>query len=200
MFVLTHKQLLELKFWCQISESELQHEYDMREKYVEVFDLKHKLLAGKRVLEIGTGPLWGLLPVLNCAFKKGIDPLYEIYDAAGVLSPRGEIKYVSQAFENWETNEEYDVIITTNALDHGEMGFYLIVKMWRMLTSGGLLYIHTHLRPAEMLNLIHDHSLTEEELDKQLSYTNLIQKSRQIFEKDIDGNFCPALVGVWRKP
>lgn len=195
---LTTKQLLELKFWLT---DDLEAERVKLRRYIEVFGLRDGLTG--EVLEIGTGPLWGLLPFVRSPRpyrQTGIDPLYPAFEDVGILEDRGGVQRIDQPFELWDTNETFDHILTTNALDHGEMGFYLIPKIWRMLKPGGRFYMHVHLRPPDLLNLVHDHCLTEAQLDKQLGFTNLKKIVRQVYKDDVDGGFCPALVGIWGKP
>lgn len=208
---LTHKQLLELKFWLQLSDFDAMQERAKLDGYLRVFGLamarqdqfstaRQDQFSAGSILEVGTGPWWGLLPHIRADKKTGVDPLYPAFDAVSVLADRDGIQAVGEPFEHWETNEQFDAIFTTNALDHGEMGFYLIPKMWRLLKPGGRLFLHVHLRPKDLLNLVHDHSLTEAQLDQHLSYTDLIEERRRIYGRDVDGEFCEALVGVWRKP
>lgn len=201
LFQLTHKQLLELKFW--IEENNQDGYVDECAKlplYCAKFGKRFMNSAHNSVLEIGTGPAWGLLPHMLADVKYACDPLFPVYEAAGILRERNGILRVDEPFEAWETNLTFDAIVTVNALDHGEMGFYLLPKIWRMLKPGGRFYCHVHLRPADLLNLVHDHSLTESQLDLHLSYTNLVEEYREILPQDIDGKFCSALVGIWRKP
>lgn len=193
---LTQKDLLELKYWFTAN---MQEERAMLRRYLDAFRIPE--LVNVSVLEIGTGPHWGLLPYFPLALRRvGVDPLYPAFYAAGILEERDQIIQVGECFERWDTNETFDVIVTTNALDHGEMGFGLLPKIARLLAPGGRFYLHVHLRPIELLNLIHDHALSVEDLDKHLGYTDLIEERREFHEKDIDGNFCRALIGVWRKP
>lgn len=202
MFQLTHKQLLELKYWASFDKAA---EYRLRDRYMELFGFGGPLpryvdFGGKSVLEVGTGPLWGLMSRVEARSMYAVDPLYNAYAAIGVLEDKPACVAVCEPFEHWDTNLKFDVIVTTNALDHGDMGFYLVVKMWRMLNPGGRLYVHVHLRPPDMLNLLHDNSLTEAQLDRHLAYTDLVEVRREVHDKDVDGNFCAALVGVWEKP
>ena len=195
---LTHKQLLELKYWLSCDRRET--ETGLRAEYIKAFGLDKTNLSRHAVLEVGTGPFMGLLAALKCDLKVGVDCLYDAYWKLGIIDDLPDVRRIAEPFEHWETNDQFDIIVTTNALDHGEMGFYLIVKMWRMLKRGGCLYIHVHLRPPELLNLIHDHCLTEAQLDRQLANTDLVEISRVIYPKDVTGNFCKTLVGVWLKP
>lgn len=200
MFHLTHKELLELKFWCTC---DMQAERAQLDRYYhDAFRLPLPILdpSAGIVLEIGTGPHWGLLPFIHADLKFACDLLFPAYEALGLLEERNGIRRVDEPFESWDTAETFDAIVTTNALDHGEMGFYLMPKIWRMLKPGGRFYLHVHLRPADLLNLIHDHSLTEAQLNKHLSFTNLIEERRELLDADLDGFPCQTLVGVWRKP
>lgn len=210
-FHLTHKQLLEFRFWCEEKARDgYAAEHRKLGLYLKAFGIGYpngsvairELLEAKNssILEIGTGPHWGTLPYLPARRRVAIDPLIDTFHAAGILTERGDIQYYSDAFEAWETNEQFDVIITTNAIDHGEMGFFCLLKMWRMLKPGGMIYLHVHLRPADLLNLLHDHSLTMEQFDKHLSYTDLEERERHILPNDVDGQFCETLVWIGRKP
>jgi hypothetical protein len=226
MFKLSHKELLEIKFWltCNLSE-----EQDKLPQYLSIWGNPEKLYVHSQqcgitrwkenpdkrdgipnictchlddvsILEIGTGPQYGFLKSLEARLKYGVDPLYKTFHALGILAERDSIFEVPIPFEFWDTDLQFDAIFTANALDHGEMGFHLIPKIWKLLKPGGRVYLHVHLRPKDLLNILHDHSLTEKQLDKHLSYTNLVQVERKIFENDIDGKFCQALVGIWEKP
>lgn len=198
MFHLTHKQLLELKFWLTC---DMQAERDQVARYVHCFTMPgNSISEHAQVLEIGTGPHWGLLPFIACDLKFAVDPLFPAYEAVGILEERNGIRQVDECFEHWDTDQTFDAILTTNALDHGEMGFYLLPKIWRMLKPGGRFYLHCHLRPERLKNLIHDHCLTEEQLDQHLSYTELVQEGREVLEQDLDGFASRTVIGVWRKP
>lgn len=200
MFRLTQKELLELKFWltCDMTEERAQIGCYFYQFFTS--SLAPGMPDEAKVLEIGTGPHWGLLPHIPADLHFGVDPLYPAYEAVGILEERNGIRRIDEPFEHWDTDETFDAIVTTNALDHGEMGFYLLPKIWRMLRPGGRFYLHVHLRPAELLNLIHDHALTEEQLDKHLSFTSLIEERRELLDQDLDGFTSPTLIGVWRKP
>lgn len=206
MFNLTHKELLELAFWLRC---DMEAEGVQLFRYLDVLKIPPpekeigELLSRslpRQILEIGTGPHWGLLPFIEADLKFGCDPLYPEYEAVGILEERNGIRRVDEPFESWDTNQTFDLILTTNALDHGEMGFYLIPKIWRMLKPGGRFYLHVHLRPEELKNLLHDHPLTLEQLHKHLDYTNLIAERLEVLPQDLDGFQSQTLIGVWRKP
>ncbi len=191
------KDLLELKFWITCNMAE---ERAKQPLYLEAFEFPG-LGYGSSVLEIGTGPHWGVLPLLEEAGRKvGVDPLYVEYWKLGILDAWGDIIRIEEPFELWDTTETFDVIVSANSLDHGDMGFHLLPKISRLLNPGGKFYLHVHLRPAALLNLIHDHALTVEQLDRNLSFTNLIPERRTMLECDVNGWECPTLVGIWQKP
>lgn len=200
MFNLTHKQLLELSYWLTCDRHD---EAGKSLRYMDQFGLPELFphdMVNFSQLEIGTGPGWGMLNYLYASTRYAVDPLFPAYEACGILAERDGIMRVDEPFEAWDTNLTFDAILTANALDHGEMGFHLLPKIWAMLKPGGRFYCHVHLRPPDLINLVHDHGLTEAQLDKHLSYTTLIEERRVILPHDVDGWECPTLVGVWRKP
>jgi len=178
------------------------------EQYLQMFNAVAMSLycwLGKHVLEIGPGPYWGLLQwmrewpsVERCV---AVDPLFPAYGACGLLEERGSILRVDEPFEYWDCDsEQFDSIISTNSLDHGEMGFYLLPKVARLLRPGGHFLLHVHFRPKELLNLLHDHQLTADQLARSVADAGLVEEWCEILPKDIDGQFCEAVIGIWRKP
>ena len=126
--------------------------------------------------------------------------MLSVYHAAGLLEDRGIIFGVDEPFEFWDCDDNtFDAIVTTNALDHGEMGFYLFPKIWRLLKPGGRLFLHVNLRQQHELNLLHDHCLTLEQLDQALCDTRLRELHRKMLPLDIDGIGFNSIVGVWEK-
>jgi SAM-dependent methyltransferase len=204
---LSQKELLELKFWIR---AELLEGPDgrgaqkwMQDRYMVAFGCLEGLpVATGSVLEIGTGPYWGMLPNIAASLRIAIDPLIDAFCQLGLLEERGDIRYYSEPFEQWDASEYlFDAVLCANALDHGEMGFHLLPKIARILKPGGCFYLYVHLRPPELLNLLHDHALTVEALDRHLSYTPLVEVRREIRERDeIAGWNCPTLIGIWQKP
>ena len=168
-------------------------------RYLEVFGIDPQTNLGE-VLEIGTGPFGGVLPLICASRKVGIDPLCSEYRKLGTLKEAPGVEYVEAYFEEWQTGDRFDTIIAIDALDHGEMGFQLLPRIFDLLRPGGRLYLHVHFRPKEYLNLIHDHPMTEEDLERHLSQTAFVEEKRQFYENDVGGDFCRALVGVWRRP
>jgi SAM-dependent methyltransferase len=212
---LSQKDLLELKYWIRaevLDPSDFHPDFDdpyrdgrrqqraMQNEYLEAFEVVTD--ETDTILEIGTGPYWGMLPHIEASLRVAVDPLIEAFDQLGILEERGDIQYYSQPFEQWDPGElTFDAILCANALDHGEMGFHLFPKIARLLNPGGGFYLYVHLRPPELLNLLHDHSLTKASLDKHLSYTDLKEVRREIRPRDdIAGWDCPTLIGIWQKP
>jgi hypothetical protein len=196
--MLNQKDSLELKWW---KTADQEYQRNKMLVYLEEFGLGPNPKTPD-VLEIGTGPLLGLLPYFNAPTRVGIDPLLDIYQQEGLLPAAEAAKYslFSVPFETWTTSYRYHTIVSADALDHGDMGFQLVPKIAGLLAPGGRFYLHVHLRPKELLNLIHDHQLTQAQLNTQLSQTDLIQEKRVILPHDVDGQFCETLVGIWQKP
>ena len=199
MFHLTHKQLLELKYWLTC---DMDQERSRTNQLFAAFGLPMPFVdqTPKVTLEIGAGPHWGLLPFILSDLQFAVDPLFPAYEACGILEERGCIRRIDEAFEHWDTEQTFDAVLAMNVLDHGELGFHVLPKIWHMLNPGGRLYAHVNLRPPELLNLLHDHALTEEQLNRHLSYTGLVEEHREIMPQDFGGFPSPTLIGVWRNP
>ena len=197
-FTLTQKDILELKYWLSC---DLEEERQKNLRYVSGPVGTVRVTTNSQILEIGTGPLWGVLPHYPEARRSvAIDPLIDVYYAAGILAERGDIQYFSEDFITWDTNDKFDAIFCLNALDHGAMGFHLLPKIANLLAPGGKLALHVHLRAPEQLNLIHDHCLTEEQLQRNLRNTDLIRDFYRLIDRDEEPPRCPAILGIWRKP
>lgn len=117
---------------------------------VRKFGLDAAFFAGKRVLDIGCGPV-GLIHFLpQAAFRVGLDPLRHIYKqklpldhsvaATGEQLPFGD--------------RRFDVLICFNALDHMRDPVAALAEMSRVISPGGTLLLMTHTFPAWTMPLL----------------------------------------------
>jgi hypothetical protein len=189
------KDAHEIRYWRGCSPETLQEETDRLQLMRGLFPLPDEAAS---VLEIGVGPQGGLLPFVKSRRKVGVDPLFSAYAQLGFTRPIG-VECVEAYFEAWESSETFEVIICTNALDHGEMGFHTLPAIAARLRPEGRLFLHVHLRPAALLNVGHDHALSVEQLDAELAKLPLRELKREFFEHDVDGNYCRAVVGIWER-
>ncbi len=194
---LTLKDMLELSYWTTSK-----HMSYHRAKYAMYLWTFGHANQPKSVLEIGPGPLGGVLPLIARANRLvGVDPLVDRYRAAGLLPEIEGGEFISMHFEDWQTEERFDAVFAIDALDHGEMGLHLLPKIAGLLNPGGRMYLHLHFRPASRLNEIHDHQMTEEDLRVNLAAAGLQYISETWLSDDIDGTFeCPTLVAVYERP
>jgi hypothetical protein len=195
-YTLTQKDLLELKYWLAYADME-----DHRNKirlYCEAFGVSD--LDVESVLEVGPGPLLGILPHIKADVKVGIDPLFHAYEAVSLMPPDSGFQLFSVPFETWDTGRRFDAAFCVDALDHGEMGARMIPQISKFLKPSGRLYLHVHLRPIELLNLIHDHPVTHAGVNNAIRQAGLVEVKCEIYPNDVDGKFCEALLGIWEKP
>jgi len=138
----------------------------------------------KSILEIGTGPLSGILPLISSEFKVGVDPLYETFIREDLFFRHLDIHYIQGQVETIAFNYLFKTIVTINALDHGESTFDSIDNLVSLLEVNGKLYIHVNLRRLDQLNLGHDHMLTLDDFNSVVSRNNLKIHSHNVFESD----------------
>ncbi|NEJ71770.1 methyltransferase domain-containing protein [Rhizobium phaseoli] len=115
--------------------------HSVRPSYHEELRLAKDEFVGKRVLEIGSGPLAPLLQFENCE-RHCIDPLVNMYLEAGWPLFAYDAKFISTGGERLPYPDEYfDVAISVNALDHVDDFERVASEMQRVLKRGGKLYI-----------------------------------------------------------
>lgn len=186
------KTTFELDYWRQVRTG-----HEARYRAI----LEHwGVSSADAVLEIGTGPLGGVLPYIEAKRKVGLDPLYPQYAMAGELKGYEDVQYISRSVETFDCSEQFDLIVSMNALDHGDCDFAAIDRIAKMLTNGGLFCLHVHLRRPDQLNVGHDHALSERQLDEAIERNGFKQIRREVFDVDpIEGCAYKTVIGVWRK-
>ena len=114
------------------------------------FGLDAAFFAGKRVLDVGCGPV-GLIHFLpQAALRVRLDPLLHIYEGKLPLSLS-----VSGAGEQLPLqSRQFDVLICFNALDHMRDPAAALSEMARVLRPGGLLLLMIHTFPAWTMPLL----------------------------------------------
>jgi ubiquinone/menaquinone biosynthesis C-methylase UbiE len=109
----------------------------MRPSYHEELKIERDFFAGKRVLEIGNGPLAPILQFDDCE-RHGIDPLNNMYMDAGWPLFAYDAKFISMGAERLPYPDEYfDAVLSVNALDHVDDFNKVASEMQRVVKSGG---------------------------------------------------------------
>jgi SAM-dependent methyltransferase len=109
----------------------------LRPTYTERLGLERDSFAGKRVLEIGCGPMAPILQFTNCE-RHGVDPLVNLYMAAGWPLFDYDAKFVNTGGESLPYPDGYfDAVIAVNALDHVDDFEQVASEMQRVLRAGG---------------------------------------------------------------
>lgn len=156
---------------------------------------------GKTVVDIGSGPLGGLLTILNYRLGVSIDPLAKRYEKIGWVKERSPNHiYIEASVEDIPLLDNFaDCVCTKNALDHGQNTIKAMQEMVRILKTGGRLYINVDFRsPSQRvkghriclnedffhdevekysLKIIHEHIEILKEKGKIPTYIGIFQKS-----------------------
>jgi len=160
-------------------------------------------LTNKFVVEIGGGPI-GVIADLHCARKQIVDPLTEEYKK--YWSCPYHIKGVGEALPF--KNDEIDLVVITNALDHCQSPEIVLWEIKRVLRPGGWLAIHNtinlasiHPHPGHLLNLdefwFHDQIDSDFETVHELTFKN--DGLRYGWVKYDGRTGQPAWAGLYRK-
>jgi SAM-dependent methyltransferase len=139
----------------------------MRPHYLERLRIEKDHFNGKRVLEVGSGPMAPILQFADCE-RHCVDPLVNVYMASGWPLFEYDAKFINMGAESLPYPDGYfDAIISVNALDHVDNFEAVASEMERMLTPGGGLYFEVE---------YHRPTVTE---PVQLSHSRIVQAFRR---------------------
>lgn len=122
-----------------------------KNRYLNHLNVKKEFLKGKRVLEIGCGPLPNALAFIDCEIV-GLDPLINRYIKAGypLRDYPDRITYVDSKAEKVPfTDGSFDAVISVNAIDHVDDFEKVASEIKRVLKDDGIMMIETHYHKAK---------------------------------------------------
>jgi SAM-dependent methyltransferase len=120
--------------------------------YTEHFGLDKEFYTGKKILDIGCGPMGSLEWADQAAQRIGLDPLADSYKTLG--TDKQKMTYTASGSENIPfPNGHFDVVCSFNSLDHVDDLDKTIAEIKRVLRPGGLFLLITDVNhdptPAE---------------------------------------------------
>lgn len=109
----------------------------MRPSYIEELKVDRKHFAGRRILEIGNGPLAPILQFEDCE-RHGVDTLNNLYMTSGWPLYEYNAKIISSGAEKLPYPDNYfDAVLSVNALDHVDDFQKVASEMQRVVKPGG---------------------------------------------------------------
>jgi len=127
--------------WHQWEVDAVMHLHHLRPNYYEELQLDGGHFAGKRVLEVGCGPLCPVLQFKNCE-PYCLDPLIDMYiNEAGWPMYEYPVKLINSHAEEMPFPDNYfDAVISVNALDHVDDFGQTAKEIYRVLRPGGTVH------------------------------------------------------------
>ena len=179
MSTIEEKRKFEMEWW-NTSGSKTE---DVYKKQFDFFCDDH-LRNSDSVLEIGSGPFYGLVKLLDASYREVVDPLFNEYVKLPYFKKDENIKINSCQIENFDTRRKFDSIIAINVLDHEDLNWSILNKLVGLLDFCGRMYISVHLRNKNQLNVGHDHAIDVGEFPKKLEELNLTVINFNIHDRD----------------
>ena len=135
--------------------------HGLRPTYHEALQLDRDAFRGKRVLEVGCGPMAPILQFADCD-RHGVDPLVNVYMFAGWPLYAYDVKCVSTKAESLPYPDGYfDAIISVNALDHVHDFEQVCSEIERVLRPGGEVHFEVEYHKPTVTEpvMLHDHRM-----------------------------------------
>ncbi|WP_281826320.1 class I SAM-dependent methyltransferase [Jannaschia rubra] len=132
------KEEAELHYWRRVLRKSGGTFYNghFRSRFTDLFDLPMDHFAGKRMLDLGCGPLGSLEWADMAADRVGVDPLADRY--VTLNGGTQAMRYVRSGCETLPFGHAaFDVVSMFNALDHVEDVEASVAEMQRVLAPGG---------------------------------------------------------------
>ena len=154
---------------------------------------------GKIVVDVGSGPLGGIIREMNCKIGIAVDPLNNKYEKMGwIVEEKSFIPMVAPG-ESLPLIDEYaDIVCTMNALDHMMNVDQAIKEMARVLKPSGKLYIQVDLREKHLICKGHKICLVAEYFQVKAKDVGLSLIKEQVESWKAKG-VMPTYVGIYQK-
>ena len=163
-----------------------------------------KYLEDKTVLDIGSGPMGGIIQLLPCKRKISLDPLTKEYLEYFPEFYNPNIEYFIGTGESLQfKNDSISLVTCVNALDHSKSPEKIINECTRVLETSGYLSLSFCINLAK----IHPHEAHPHNLDSEWLHKIIDSDYETVFEdidkygwvKDENGRVGqPCLYGLYR--
>lgn len=138
-----NKENAEIDFWKTELPKIPRPKERVFKRYCDYFEINEQSFSNKIVVDIGCGPV-GSLHFFNAKIKIGIDPLVKKYEIFDIKTH--DMIYMDGKAENIPLISSYaDVVISVNALDHGENFDKALEEINRILKPGGQILLELNL-------------------------------------------------------
>ena len=144
----------ELKYW---NKNGLKKGTGIYPKYRESFSFDEFDFEGKKIADIGCGPLGGCFCGLSHLDVTLIDILAKEYSKMNASDRPIVCGDLSRQLPFDDAS--FDFVVCTNAIDHIPNVRHGFREIYRILKEGGIAFVHVHLRTKAQLNKAHIHVL-----------------------------------------
>jgi SAM-dependent methyltransferase len=139
-------QKREIEYWVKVTEKgekvPFKSIYRFRELLTLLSNVRDLSFNEEKIVDIGSGPKCGILPLIKDGFKITIDPLFK---ERTIVNVSNNINPLIAVTENLPLrNESFDVIFSINMLDHTKNPFLTIKEIYRVIKKRGIVSLMVH--------------------------------------------------------
>jgi len=195
-------QVHELDFWKHWRDIPVYRNVDLSAYWAgerRYFDLPDNFFSGKRVLDVGCGPV-GLIHFLpEAALRIRLDPLLAEYSEKLPLA-EPSLSVVATGEDLPLPDSSVEVAVCFNALDHMRDPGRALAEVRRVLRPGGTLLLMIHTFPAWTMPLLavdrlHPHHWTERDFTRRAAehlIVTRVHSERRRFDLPAGGRWNPS--------
>ena len=163
-------------------------ELHQKPKYLNELQISPGDFSGKKVLDVGAGPIPSATCLNNCHIY-ALDPLLPVYkDLEFPLHLYPNVTFIEARAEKIPVEDHFfDVIISVNAIDHVDDLPAVSQELCRVGKPGCAFKMHVHYHPATVCEPIEINDEIFSDLFGWVKGLRIIQKQQQSFSNTVNG-------------
>lgn len=175
--------------------------------YDDIFNLNSYNFNDMTVADVGCGANKGLFSRHIAKDMWVIEPCINGYKKQKRWPNKPSVHEVEAYVEDVHIKDTFDMVFTTNAIDHGYDVFKALDKIYAMLKKDGLLLLHVHCRMYEQLNKGHRQAFNPNSILYHIKQLGFTTASSTVYDYDVAScnqgrakeKMYTTLIGVFRK-
>lgn len=153
-----HAQVYQKRYWDEQWKNK-SHRLKQAEqnwsRFIELLKTRGYIKPEARILDVGCGPC-GMINFIDTGQRYGLDTLIDYYISSFPMPT--EINWIKGFGESLPLRDrQFDLVITTDTLDHAENPTFILKELARIIKNGGVMFltVNTYNQGTNLIKSIH---------------------------------------------